>query len=94
MSDLSPEASRLLLTAKQDDDIWFINRTLGFRTWESLGQQWTRPDVAELYRCGLIEEWFNPATPPCALTPDGVATLARLRSQKAPEDSPAPKNEV
>lgn len=75
--ELTDEAERLLMGAEQGGagldgkPLWFIDRRLGFKTWESKGKAGTRPDVAELYRHGLIAEWFSPLSPPLFLTATG-----------------------
>ena len=85
MTELSERAVALLLSAKPVEypnfAAWFIDRTLGWKTCLSGGQKWTRPDVAELYRAGLIAEWFSPGSPPCYLTSAGEAE----REKRAPK---------
>jgi hypothetical protein len=85
--ELSPKAEALLMTAsiclKGDDgqDLWLINRTLGMLTWRTKGKKGARADVAELYRNGLVEEWFNPWVPPLYLTKVGKQQHAmRMRA--------------
>lgn len=74
--ELSEAAERVLMSADLRRDRWFINRTLGMKTWGTRGEAGARKDIAELYRHGLIKEWFSPLGPPVFLTPAGIAQLA------------------
>jgi len=73
--DLSVKAEALLMSVKLGSGglsgLYVIERTLGMQTWETKGKKGKRADVAELYRHGLVEEWFNPLSPPIYLTKEG-----------------------
>jgi len=82
---LSDQAKEVLLTAKWSSDIYFIERQLGYETWRTKGEKGKRKDIAELYRNGLIAEWFTPWSRPCYVTPKGQKILHQLRDE-AEED--------
>lgn len=79
---LSAKARDALLTAKPQSFAdgkthYFIQRTLGWRAYFSDGKE-GRADVAELYRMGLVEEWFAPDCKPLVLTPAGEQAFQAL----------------
>lgn len=78
MIDLSDKAAAVLMSAKHDRDLngsalYLINRTLGYKTWATAGKSGARAEIAELYRNGLVAEWFSPWSPPLYLTEKGLA---------------------
>lgn len=79
---LSEKAKETLKTAKPEKlfgrDMMFIERTLGWKTWATAGKKWRRPDIAELYREGLIEEYFSPGCPPVFVTEKGKEVYREL----------------
>jgi hypothetical protein len=80
--ELSEKAKELLKTATPEKwcghDMMFIERTLGWKTWDTAGKKWNRPDIAELYREGLISELFHPGCPPVFVTEKGIKVYRQL----------------
>jgi hypothetical protein len=86
MVKLTKNAETALMKATKNHFGFFeINRTLGYATWATKGEKGKRSDIAELYKKGLIVEWFNPWVPPCVLTKKGEsAFFARQKPKQKP----------
>ena len=85
MIELSEKAAEVLMSAqsrKDRPDLFLINRTLGYKTWATNGKRGAQPEVAELYRNGLVAEWFNPWCPPLYLTKEGRIEFEARRDKE------------
>lgn len=81
MVELSEKAEKVLMSAshRYGDGVRYINRTLGYKTWATKGERGARADIAELYRHGLIAEYWHPWSPPVYLTEKGETEFKRRR---------------
>ena len=81
--NLSDKAKETLKTAASEKcgsrELMFIERTLGYKTWATGGKKWNRPEIGELYREGLIREFFHPWCPPVFLTEKGEEVLRAIK---------------
>jgi hypothetical protein len=84
-ADIPDDAKHVLCRSHRwgPSDRWpnyWIKRTLGYKTWATCGEK-GRPDIAPLYRAGLIREWFSPWSPPCFVTEDGEKARTKFRKE-------------